>query len=143
MAEAPLRLDCGSHYDEGGAHVLCGIGDRASELPRPGTHDLSVCADPIALGKRPLAVQLDTENLFLTVEVSIERQLPVDEERRQQEDACTTIGGEPASQVERVAGVLLVEQRDDDHPVSAGKAAGCSAETTMASAEPVRREQAA
>ncbi len=141
MAEAALRLDCGSHHDEGGAHVLGGIGNRASELAGTRAHDLSVRADPIALGERPLAAQLDTKNLFLTVEVSIERQLPVDEERREQEDARTTIGGEPASQVERMAGVLLVEQRDDDHPVSAGKAAGCSAETTMASAEPVPREQ--
>jgi hypothetical protein len=99
-------------------------------------------ADPITLGERPLAAQLDTKNPFLTVEVSIERQLPVDEERRQQEDPCTTIGGEPASQVQRMAGVLLIEQRDDDHPGSAGEATGCSAEATMASAEPAPREQA-
>jgi hypothetical protein len=43
------------------------------------------------------------------VEVSIERQLPVDEERRQQEDARATIGGKPTGQVQRVTGVLLVE----------------------------------
>jgi hypothetical protein len=40
-------------------------------------------------------------------------------------------------------GVLLVEQRDEDHPVAPGKAAGCPAHAAMASAEPVPREQAA
>jgi hypothetical protein len=39
-------------------------------------------------------------------------------------------------------GVLLVEQWDDDHPVSACEAAGCSAEAAPASAEPVPRKQA-
>ena len=109
MAEAPLGLDGGSDHDEGGAYVLGGVGDGASELAGPCAHDLSVRADAIALGKRPLAAELDTERRFLTVEVSIERQLPVDEERRQQEDARATIGGQPAGQVQRVTGVLLVE----------------------------------
>jgi hypothetical protein len=41
-----------------------------------------------------------------------------------------------------MTGVLLVEQRDDDHPVSAGEAAGCSTDTTMAPVEPLSREEA-
>src|SRR6266700_5868956 len=143
MAETALRLDGGAEHDEGGAHVLGGVRDGASELAGPRAHDLSARADPIAFGERPLAAQLDTKNPFLTVEVSIERQLPVDEERRQQEDPCTTIGGKPASQVQRMAGVLLIEQRDDDHPGSAGEATGCSAEATMTPGELVPREKAA
>jgi hypothetical protein len=142
MAEASLRLDGGSDHDERGSHVLRGVGDRASELTGPRSHDLSVRPDPVALGQRALATQLDTKNLFLTREVSIERQLPVDEERRQQEDACTALAGEPASEVQRMPGVLLVEQWDDDHPVSACEAAGCSAEAAPSSAEPVPRKQA-
>jgi hypothetical protein len=102
-----------------------------------------VRTDPVAFGQRALTTELDTKNPFLTMEVSIERQLPVDEERCQQEDACTTIGGQPASQVERMAGVLVVEQRDEDLAVAAGEAAGCSAQAATASAEPVAREQAA
>jgi hypothetical protein len=143
MAEASLRLDGGSDHDERRAHVLRGVGDRAPELTGTRADDLSVRADPVALGQRTLATELDTKNPFLTVEVSIERQFPVDEERCQQEDACTTIGREPASQVQRMPGVLLVEQRDEDHPVAPGKAAGCPAHAAMASAEPVPREQAA
>jgi len=109
MAEASLGLDGGSDHDERGAYVLGGVGDGASELPGPCAHDLPVRADAVALGKRPLAAELDTERRFLTVEVSIERQLPVDKERRQQEDARATVGGKPAGQVQRVTGVLLVE----------------------------------
>ena len=143
MAEAPLRLDGGSEHDERGAYVLGGIGDGASELARPGAHDLSMRADPVALGERPLAAQLDTQCAFLTVEVSIEGQLPVDEERRQQEDARPTVGGKPAGEVQCMAGVLLVEQRNDDHAVPAGEAASRSAETTMTQLEPVSGEEAA
>jgi hypothetical protein len=143
MAEASLRLDGGSDHDERGAHVLRGVGDRASELTRPRAHDLSVRTDPVALGQRALTTELDSKCLFLTVEMSVKRQLPVDKKGRQQEDARAPIGGEPASKIERMTGVLLVQERDDDHPVSAGKASGCPAEAAMASAEPVPREQAA
>jgi len=142
MAEAPLRLDGGSDHDEGGAYVFSGVGNGASKLAGPGAHDLPVRADPVTLGKRPIAAELDTEGGFFTVEVSIERQLPVDEERRQQEDASPTIGGEPAGQVQRMPGVLLVEQRNDDHPVSAGEAMSCSTETTTAAVKQASREEA-
>lgn len=97
MAEASLRLDGGSEHDERGAYVLGGVRDGTSELAGSRTDDLSVRADPVELGKRPLAAELDTERRLLTVEMSIQRQLPVDEERRQQEDPRATIGGKPAS----------------------------------------------
>lgn len=143
MAEASLRLDGGSDNDEGGANVFGGRGDGASQLAGPSAHDLPVRADAVTLGKRPLAAELDTEHLLLAMEMGIERQLPLDEERREQENARATIGGEPARQVQRVPGVLLVEQRDDNHSGSAGQAASCSSEPTMAPAEPGSREEAA
>jgi hypothetical protein len=143
MPEAPLRLDGSSDHDEGGAYVIGGFGDGTSQLAGPCAHDLAVRADPVTLGKRPLAAELDTEHPLLAVEMSIERKLPVDEERRQQENARATIGGEPAGQVKRMPVVLLVEQRDDDHSVSAGETASCSPETTMAPSEPVSGQEPA
>jgi hypothetical protein len=42
-----------------------------------------------------------------------------------------------------MTGVLLVEQRDDDHPVSAGEAVSCSPETTMPAVKQASRKEAA
>ena len=137
MAETPLRLDAGPDHDERGVCALGGVGDGASKLAGTRSHDLSVRADPIALGQCPLAAELDPEHLLLGLEVRIEGQLPVDEERRQQEDVRAPIGGKPAGQVQRMPGVLLVEQRDDDHPGSTGEAASGSAQATVTPTEPM------
>ena len=48
----------------------------------------------------------------------VERQLLVDEQRRDEDDARATVGGEPAREVERVLGLRPAEQRHDDAAVA-------------------------
>jgi hypothetical protein len=49
--------------------------------------------------------------------VRVERQLALDDERRDEDDADAAVGGEPAGQVERVLGLGAVEQGHDDAAV--------------------------
>jgi hypothetical protein len=49
--------------------------------------------------------------------VRIQRQLPLEEGRRDEHDAGAAIGGEAAGEVERMLSLLAVEQRHDDAAV--------------------------
>ena len=51
------------------------------------------------------------------VHVRVQRQLALDHERRNEDDAGASVGGETAGEIERVLGLLPVEQRHDDAPV--------------------------
>jgi hypothetical protein len=57
----------------------------------------------------------------------VERQLALDDERRHEHDAGAAIGGEPAGEIERVLGLLPLEQWDDDAAV--GDRAGPACDT--------------
>ena len=46
--------------------------------------------------------------------MGVQRQLALDDERPDEDDAGAAVGGEAAGEVERVLGLLLVEQRHDD-----------------------------
>jgi hypothetical protein len=46
-----------------------------------------------------------------------ERELALDDERRDEDDPRAAVGGEPAGEVERVLRLLPVEQRHDDAAV--------------------------
>jgi len=49
--------------------------------------------------------------------VGVERQLALEDGRRDEHDSRAAVGREPAGKVERVLGLLLLEQRDDDRAV--------------------------
>jgi hypothetical protein len=52
------------------------------------------------------------------METCVERQLPLDEERRDEDDPRAAFRGEPAREIERVLRLLALEQRHDDRPVT-------------------------
>ena len=52
----------------------------------------------------------------LGVEVRVEGELPLDEQRRDEDDPGSALGGEAAGEVERVLRLLPAEQRHDDAP---------------------------
>lgn len=84
---------------------------RANHLPM-GSHAVRL-RDGRGLRQR-LAQRLD-----LGVEVGVERQLLRNDERRDEHDVRTAVGGEPAGEVERVLGLGSAEQGDDDAAVPA------------------------
>jgi hypothetical protein len=49
--------------------------------------------------------------------VRVQRQLALDDERRDEDDPRAAVRGEPAREVERVRGLLPIEQRHDDRAV--------------------------
>jgi hypothetical protein len=59
--------------------------------------------------------------------MGVEWQLVHHNERGEQDDAGAAVGGEPAGEVERVLGLLLLEQRDDDAPVGDRAGPACEA----------------
>ena len=73
---------------------------------------------PYELGDRRRAVEPRTQRRDLTPKLRVERQLPLDDERRDEDDARAAVGGEPAGEVERMLRLVPSEQRDDDAPVA-------------------------
>jgi hypothetical protein len=63
----------------------------------------------------------------------VDRQLTLEDGRRDEHDPGSTVGGEPAGQVERMLGLLPVEQRHDDGAIRDG--AGPARKTPGAAVE--------
>jgi len=53
----------------------------------------------------------------LAVEMRVDRQLALEDGRRDEHDTCAAVGREPAGEIERVLRLLPVEQRHDDGAV--------------------------
>jgi hypothetical protein len=115
--EATARLDRRAHHDELGAALGRNARDLLAEASRPRADDLVPDADAVrardsGCGSEPLLPAGER-----AVHVRVERQLVLHKERRDEDDAGAAIGREPAGEVERVLGLLLVEQRHDDAAV--------------------------
>ena len=87
--------------------------ERAVARPDDG----AVRAHPVRLGDRGRLRERLAEGLDLGVEMGVERQLVRDDERCDEDDARTPVGGEPAGEVERVLGLGAAEERNDDAAV--------------------------
>jgi hypothetical protein len=74
----------------------------------------------------------------LAVHARVERQLALDKERRDENDPSAAVGGEPAREVERVLGLLAVEQRHYDAPVGDRARPACEASRPAMKASDVR-----
>jgi hypothetical protein len=113
-AEAAPRLDRRADDDELGAALGRDARDLLAEAPRAGADDLGADAD--AVGTRHRGRMLDPllEAAELAVHVRVQRQLSLDDQRRDEDDAGAAVGREPAGKVERVLRLVPVEQRHDD-----------------------------
>lgn len=94
------------------------LGELAAERALAGTDDATVGGGAVRLGDGGRLVERGPQVADLAVEVRIERELLRDDERRDEDDAGTAVGGETAGEVERMVGLLATEQRHDDRPVS-------------------------
>jgi len=112
--EAAPRLDGRAHDEKLGPVLGRDARDVLAEAPRPRAHDLPPHADAVrerdGSGRLELLVQLEEP----AVHVRVQRELALDHERRDENDARAPIGGETAREIERVLGLLPVEERHDD-----------------------------
>ena len=100
------------------------VGDLGDLLPEPafaGPHDHAPHADAVRVGDRRCLVEVLAQ--LREIEVRVERQLLLDDERRDEDDTGAAVGGEAAGKVERVLGLGEPEERDDDVPVANGHGA--------------------
>lgn len=89
-------------------------GDLLTEAPRPRKHELQPDADAVRAGDRRRRLEALLHIGEPVVQVRVERQLALDDERGDEKDAGAAIGGEAAREVEGMLGLLSVEQRHDD-----------------------------
>jgi hypothetical protein len=115
--EAATRLD--GRADD---HELCPAlrrhaRDILAEAPRPRADDLPPHPDAVRAGHGGRGLQPIPQCGQLFVEVCVQRQLALDDERRDEDDVRAPICREPAGEVEGVLRLLPLEQRHDDAPV--------------------------
>jgi hypothetical protein len=91
--------------------------DVLTEAAWPGPDDLPSHGDPVRAcnGRRRLEPPLQLRER--AVEVRVQRQLALEDGRCHEHDARAAVGSNPAGEVERMLGLLLVEQRNDDAAV--------------------------
>jgi hypothetical protein len=115
--EAAARLHGRAHDDELGSALRGDAHDVLAEAPGSRAHDLPPHADAVRArhGGRGFEPLRDAGEP--AVHVRVQRQLALDDERRDEHDPCAAIRGEAAGEIERVLGLLPVEERHDDAPV--------------------------
>jgi hypothetical protein len=116
-AEASPRLDRRPHHDELGAALGRDARDLLAEAAGARADDLLPDADAVRARDRGCGFEPFLQAGDRVVHVGLERQLVLDDERRDEDDPGTAVGREAAGEVERVLGLLLVEQRHDDAAV--------------------------
>jgi len=115
--KAPPRLNRSANDDELGAALVRHAGDLLAEQPRARANDLAAHADAVRARHGRGGVEPAAQLAQLSVEPCVERQLPLDDERRDEDDPRAAFRGEPACEVERVIRLLPIEQRHDDRPI--------------------------
>jgi len=97
--------------------VLDHVGDLPAECSGARAEDSTARADAVGVRDDLRGVEPALQLCGLGAEVRVQRQLAVDQQGRHEHDACATIGGKPAGEIERVHGLVSLEQGDEDAPV--------------------------
>ncbi len=121
--EAAPRLDRSADDDELRPALVRDARDLLAEQAVARPDDLAPHADAVRSCDRRRRVEPVAQLAQLSVETCVERQFPLDEERRDEDDPRTAFRGEPAREVERVLRLLPLQQRHDDRPVGDGAGA--------------------
>jgi len=95
-------------------------GHRSADLAGPSPHDLAAGGDPVTLDQIPLTGELFAEGRFLLPEVGVERELPVDHERRDEHDVRSPFTRKPAGEIECMSSRLGLEQRYEHQAAASG-----------------------
>jgi hypothetical protein len=131
--EAAPRLDRRTDDYELGAALGCDARDLLAEAAGPRANDLSLDCDPV--GGRDGGSQLEPllQAHELPVEVRVERELTLENGRRDEHDSSAPVCGETAGEVDRVLRLLPVEERH--HDAAVGDRARPARESARAAAE--------
>jgi hypothetical protein len=115
--EAAARLHGRAHHDELGTAFHRDARHVLREAAGPRADDLPPHRDAVRTGHRGGGLEPFPQAGEPTVHMRVQRQLALDDERRDENDAGPAVGGEAAGEIERVLGLLPVEERHDDAPV--------------------------
>jgi hypothetical protein len=94
------------------------FGELAAERARPRPDDEAVRVDAVGVGDGGGPRERLAERVRLRAEMRVQRQLLRDDQRRDEDDVRPAVGGEAASEIERVLRLLQAEQGHDDAPVA-------------------------
>ena len=117
MVEAAPRFDRRADDHELRAPLGGDARDLVPEAAGPRAHDFPPHRDAVRVRHGGGRLEALLEACKLAVEVRIDRQFALEDSRRDQDDACAAVGGEPAREVERVLRLLPVEQGYHDGAV--------------------------
>jgi len=92
------------------------LGDLPADPARPCADEPAPRPEPVRVRDRGRMIEPIAQRTDLRVEVGVERQRLLDEQRRDEDDAGTAVRGEPAGEVECVLRLVPAEERDDDAP---------------------------
>ena len=107
--EAAPRLDRRAHDDELRAALSRDARDLLAEAPGPRADDFPLDADAVGARDRFRRLEPLLEGGEAAVHVRVERQLALDHQRPDDDDARTAVRCEPAGEVERVLRLLTIE----------------------------------
>jgi hypothetical protein len=91
--------------------------DVLAEAAGPGADDLAPHSNAVRACDGCCGLETILQGGERTVHVRVERQLALDDERRNEDDPSAAIGRQPTGEIEGVLRLLPVEQRHDDAPV--------------------------
>ena len=134
-AESALRLDRRTDDQELRPALHGDARDFLAEASRPRTDDLLSHAHAVGRGHGTGGLEPLPEAHELPLEAGVERKLALENGGRDQHDSSAAVGREPAGEVDRVLGLRVGEQRDDDGAVR--DRAGPPGEATRATVEEV------
>jgi hypothetical protein len=109
-----MGLDRRADDDELGATLGSDARDLLPETSGPRANDLPSHRDPVGSRHRSRGLEPLLQALELSVEVCVDRQLALEHGRRDEDDPGTTVGSEPAGDIQCMLRLLPVEQRHDD-----------------------------
>jgi hypothetical protein len=133
VAEAAARLDRGADDDELCAALGGDASDVLAEAPGTRAHDLPPHAHAVRAHQSGRRLEPLLQARERAVHVRVQRQLALDDERRDENDLGAPVGRETAGEVERMLRLLLVEQRHDNAAI--GDRAGPAREASCPSVE--------
>jgi hypothetical protein len=116
--EATPRLDRSADDNKLRAALSRHARDFLTEQTGARADDFAPHANAVRRGDRRGRVEPIAERAHLVVKARVERQLPLDEERRDEHDARAAVSCEPAREIERVLRLLPLEQRHGDRPIT-------------------------
>ncbi|HEY3577077.1 MAG TPA: hypothetical protein VGK68_03655 [Gaiellaceae bacterium] len=136
--ERAVEAAPGLHRRTDDDELCAALRDHASnffaEASRPRADYLAPDVHTVGVRNRGCGVQPLLEIRELPVEVRVDRQLALEDGRRDEDDSSTAIGRKPAGEVDRMLRLLPVEERHHDRPV--GDRARPAREASCAPVEP-------